>query len=103
MLRQGVSDQGESIDVPTADDLASMIFESFLLAARVGERMWRGGFGINQSLVQRLKDGRTHVLASCVTKNGIPPRPSWTRLTLPSLYSASSAWMRWTVKRPLVS
>ena len=30
-----------------------------------------------QSLVQRLTDvGRTHVLASCVTKNGTPPRPS---------------------------
>merc|ERR1719487_2947600 len=27
----------------------------------------------------------TYVRASCVTKNGMPPLPSWTRLTLPSL------------------
>ncbi len=46
---------------------------------------------------------RTYVLASCVTKNGIPPLPNCTLLTFPSLYSASSAWIRWTVKRPLVS
>ncbi len=46
---------------------------------------------------------RTHVRASCVTKNGIPPLPSCTLLTLPSLYSASSVVIRWTVKRPFVS
>ena len=46
---------------------------------------------------------QTYVRASCVTKNGTPPRPNWTLLTLPSLYSASSVVMRWTVKRPLVS
>ena len=60
----------------------------------------------HQIMVQRLTDAAalsTHVRASCVTKNGMPPLPSWTRLTLPSLYSASSEEMRWTVKRPLVS
>jgi hypothetical protein len=58
----------------------------------------------NQTLVQRLIDtGATYVRASCVTKNGIPPRPSCTLLTLPNLYSASAVSMRWTVKRPLVS
>ena len=46
---------------------------------------------------------QTHVRASCVTKNGIPPFPNCTRRTLPSLYAASSDVMRWTVKRPLVS
>ena len=58
----------------------------------------------HQTLVQRLIDtSATYVRASCVTKNGTPPRPSCTLLTLPSLYSASPASMRWTVKRPLVS
>jgi hypothetical protein len=63
----------------------------------------------NHNLVQRLNDAErnknstTHVLASCVTKNGIPPLPNCTRLTLPNLYSASSPEMRCTVKRPLVS
>src|SRR5436190_2201060 len=57
----------------------------------------------NQTLVQRLTEDATYVRASCVTKNGIPPRPSCTLLTLHNLYSASAASMRWTVKRPLVS
>ena len=48
----------------------------------------------NQNLVQRLNDAKTYVLASCVTKYGTPPLPSCTRLTLPSLYSASSPVMR---------
>jgi hypothetical protein len=57
----------------------------------------------NQTLVQRLIEDATYVRASCVTKNGIPPRPSCTLLTLPNLYSASALSIRWTVKRPLVS
>ena len=49
----------------------------------------------NQTLVQRLIDtSATYVRASCVTKNGIPPRPSCTLLTLPNLYSASAASIR---------
>jgi hypothetical protein len=48
----------------------------------------------NQTLVQRLIEDATYVRASCVTKNGIPPRPSCTLLTLPSLYSASAASIR---------
>ena len=58
----------------------------------------------NQTLVQRLIDtSATYVRASCVTKNGIPPRPSCSLLALLNLYSASAASIRCTVKRPLVS
>lgn len=52
-------------------------------------------FSSNQTLVQRLIDtSATYVRASCVTKNGMPPRPSCTLLTFPSLYSASVASTR---------
>jgi len=47
----------------------------------------------NHSLIQRLIDA-TYVRASCVTKYGIPPLPTCTLLTLPSLYSASACSTR---------
>ena len=72
------------------------------------KRIWVSNPIIPISILPKLdptaeRCGRTYVLASCVTKYGIPPLPSCTLFTLPSLYSASSAVIRWTAKRPLVS